>query len=59
MIAVPVVTNVDWVVGVPPEGAVLAGVGAVVDVVRALGRGGVGTAAKGKECENKTTKENK
>ena len=54
---IAVVLKEDWVVGVPPEGAVLAGVGAVVDVVRALGRGGVGAAAEGKECENKTTEE--
>jgi hypothetical protein len=36
-----VAVEADGVVGVPSEGAVLAGVGAVVHVVDALGRGGV------------------
>ena len=36
----------DGMVGVPAEGAVLAGVGSVVHVVDALGRRGVGRAGK-------------
>ena len=41
-----VAVEADGVVGVPAEGAVLAGVGAVVHVVDALGRRGVGRAGK-------------
>ena len=36
----------DGMVGVPAEGAVLAGVGSIVHVVDALGRRGVGRAGK-------------
>ena len=41
-----VAVEADGVVGVPAEGAVLAGVGAVVHVVHALGRRRVGRAEK-------------